>query len=45
MPYVTDLFDILIKYMNRCKNIKCKKEALKAISCILSEAGKKSVSY
>jgi len=44
MPYVNDLFDILIAYMSTVHNIKCKKEALKAISCILSEAGKKSVS-
>ena len=45
MPYVTDLFDILIAYMKSCNNIKCRKEAFKAISCIRSEAGKKSVSY
>lgn len=45
IPYVSDLFNILIAYMNSCSNIKCKKEALKAISCILSEAGKKTIQY
>jgi len=45
MGHIDLLFETLIAYMNTTPNLKCRQEALRAVSSVLNAAGKKSVTY